>query len=101
MQNDIWEQFGQFLNRLRCENITRKTAVEVPGYKEAKYETECLREKCEAVLQLLSQEQQQLLLEWMKKLENMNSLEGHEYSCFEKPPFRNCGNRCSGHGNLH
>lgn len=81
MQNDIWEQFGQFLNRLRCENITRKTVVEVPGYKEAQYEIECLREKCETVLQLLPQEQQQLLLEWMGKLEDMNSLEGQKAYC--------------------
>ena len=30
MQNKIWEQVGQFLNRLRCENVARDTAVEVP-----------------------------------------------------------------------
>lgn len=28
MQNKIWEQVGQFLNRLRCENVTRDTAIE-------------------------------------------------------------------------
>ena len=69
MQNKIWEQVGQFLNRLRCENVARDTAVEVPGYKEAQEEVEGLREKCEAVMQQLPQEQRQLLLEWMAKLE--------------------------------
>lgn len=30
MQNKVWEQVGDFLNKLRCENVTRDTAVEVP-----------------------------------------------------------------------
>ena len=42
MQNKIWEQVGQFLNRLRCEDVARDTAVEVPGYKETQEEMERL-----------------------------------------------------------
>ena len=76
MQNKIWEQVGQFLNRLRCENAARDTAVEMPGYKETQEEMERLREKCETAVQQLPQEQRQLLLEWMAKLEDMSSLEG-------------------------
>ena len=76
MQNKIWEQVGQFLNWLRCEDVARDTAVEVPGYKETQEEMERLREKCEAAVQQLPQEQRQLLLEWMAKLEDMSSLEG-------------------------
>lgn len=34
MQNKVWEQVGRFLNRLRCENVTRDTVVEVPEYRE-------------------------------------------------------------------
>lgn len=56
MQNKIWEQVGQFLNRLRCENVTRDTAVEVPGYRETQEEMEALREKCETVVRQLPQE---------------------------------------------
>ena len=81
MQNEIWKQVGQFLNRLRCENVTRDTAVEVPGYRENQDKMEELREKCELTIQQLPQEQQQLLLEWMVKLENMNSLEGQRAYC--------------------
>ena len=81
MQNKIWEQVEQFLNRLRCENTARDTAVEVPGYKETQEEMERLREKCEAAVQRLPQEQRQLLLEWMAKLEDMNSLEGQKAYC--------------------
>lgn len=53
MRNKIWEQVGQFLNRLRCENVTRDTAIEVPGYRKTQEEMEELREKCEAVIQQL------------------------------------------------
>ena len=81
MQNKIWEQVGQFLNRLRCEDVTRDTAVEVPGYKETLEEMERIREKGEAVMQQLPQEQRQLLLEWMAELEDMNSLEGQKAYC--------------------
>ncbi len=40
-----------------------------------------LREKCEVVIQQLPQEQRKLLLEWMAKLEDMNSLEGQKAYC--------------------
>lgn len=81
MQNKIWEQVGQFLNRLRCENVTRNTSVEIPGYKETQEEMEQLHEKCEAVMQQFPQEQQKLFLEWMAKLGDMNSLEGQKAYC--------------------
>lgn len=81
MENEIWEQIGQFLNKLRCENITRNTAVEVPGYKELQNETEKLHKKCETIVQHLHQEDQQLILEWMSKMEDMNSLEGQKAYC--------------------
>lgn len=81
MQNKIWEQVGQFLNRLRCENVTRGTAVEMSGYRETQEEMEALREKCEAVVRQLPQEQRQLLVDWMAKLEDMNSLEGQKAYC--------------------
>ena len=81
MQNEIWEQVGQFLNRLRCENVTRNTAVEIPGYKEMQDELEKLREKSEIMIQQLPQEDKQMLMEWMAKLEDMNSLEGQKAYC--------------------
>ena len=81
MQNEIWEQVGQFLNRLRCENVTRNTAVEVPGYKEMQDELEKLREKSEMMIQQLPQEEKQMLMEWMATLEDMNSMEGQKAYC--------------------
>ena len=81
MQNKLWEQVGQFLSQLRCENVKRDTQIDVPGYKEAQEEMEGLREKCEAELKQCSQEQQRLLLEWMAKAEEMCSLEGQKAYC--------------------
>lgn len=81
MQNNIWEQIGEFLNRLRCENVTRETTIKVPGYKDLQDELERLRVECEAMVQRLPQKEEKMLLEWMAKLEDMNSLEGQKAYC--------------------
>lgn len=81
MQNRIWEQVGEFLNRLRCENIKRDTTVEIPGYKETQQELEKMRNNCEETLNSLPKEKQTIILEWMEKLEDMNSLEGQKAYC--------------------
>ena len=81
MQNEIWEQVGQFLNKLRCEMVTRDTAVEIPGYKDTQKELEEMREKCEEMIDQLSGERKQVLLDWMAKLEDMNSMEGQKAYC--------------------
>lgn len=78
MQNKVWEQVGCFLNKLRCENVTRDTAVEVPGYRDTQQELEEMRETCEEIVRSLPEDQWQTLLEWMAKLEDMNSMEGAE-----------------------
>ena len=81
MQNKIWERVGEFLNKLRSENITRNTSVEIPGYKGTQQELEAMREKCEKTLRSLPDESQQMILEWMAKLEDMSSLEGQKAYC--------------------
>lgn len=35
MQNEIWEQIGNFLNSLRCENVERKSYIQFSELKEA------------------------------------------------------------------
>ena len=81
MQNKVWEQVGCFLNKLRCENVTRDTAVEVPGYRDTQQELEEMRETCEEIVRSLPEDQWQTLLEWMAKLEDMNSMEGQNAYC--------------------
>ena len=81
MQNKVWEQVGYFLNKLRCENVTRDTTVEVPGYRDTQQELEEIRETCEEIVRSLPEDQWQTLLEWMAKLEDMNSMEGQKAYC--------------------
>ena len=81
MQNKVWEQVGCFLNKLRCKNVTRDTAVEVPGYRDTQQELEEMRETCEEIVRSLPEDQWQTLLEWMAKLEDMNSMEGQKAYC--------------------
>jgi hypothetical protein len=69
MQNKVWEQVGDFLNKLRCENVTRDSAVEVPGYRNTQQELEEMRGTCEAIIRSLPEGQRQSLLEWMAKLD--------------------------------
>ena len=57
MQNKVWEQVGCFLNKLRCENVTRDTAVEVPGYRDTQQELEEMRETCEEIVRSLPEDQ--------------------------------------------
>ena len=78
MQNKVWEQVGY---KLRCENVTRDTAVEVPGYRDTQQELEEIRETCEEIVRSLPEDQWQTLLEWMAKLEDMNSMEGQKAYC--------------------
>lgn len=81
MQNKIWERVGDFLNRLRCENVTRDTSVGIPGYRDVQQELETMRERCEEMIDGLPKEKQLMILEWMAKLEDMNSLEGQKAYC--------------------
>lgn len=81
MQNQVWKQVIEFLNRLRCENVSRDTAVKIPEYEGVQKELEALREKCEGMIQYLPQEEQQMFLEWVTKSEDMISLEGQKAYC--------------------
>ena len=81
MQNKVWERVGDFLNKLRSENVTRNTVVEVPGYKDTQQELEEMRRTCEEIIRSLSENQQQTMFEWMAKLEDMISLEGQKAYC--------------------
>lgn len=35
MQNEVWEQIGDFLNSLRCENVERKSYIQFLELREA------------------------------------------------------------------
>lgn len=81
MENQVWEQVIEFLNRLRCENVSRDTAVKIPEYEGVQRELKVLREKCEKMIQKLPSEEQQMFLDWMENAEDMLSLEGQKAYC--------------------
>lgn len=81
MQNKVWEQVIEFLNRLRCENVSRDTAVKIPKYEEVQKELEVLREECEGMVEQLPEGNQKMFVEWMTTLEDMLSLEGQKAYC--------------------
>lgn len=81
MRNKVWEQVIEFLNRLRCENVSRDTAVRIPEYEDVQKELEALCEKYEEMIHQFSREEQQIFLEWMTKAEDMLSLEGQKAYC--------------------
>lgn len=81
MQNKIWEQVIEFLKRLRCEDVSRDTAVKIPEYDDVQGELEVLHKKCEEMIQKLPNEEQQMVLEWIAKAEDMLSLEGQKAYC--------------------
>lgn len=81
MQNEIWERVIDFLNSLRCENISRDTSIKIPRYEDIQRELEMLRKKCEIIVQQFSKEGRQALFEWMEKAEEMLSLEGQKAYC--------------------
>lgn len=81
MQNEIWERVIDFLNKLRCENLSRDTAVKIPRYEDIQRELETLREKCEIMIKQFTGEEGQILFKWMEKAEEMISLEGQKAYC--------------------
>ena len=81
MQNKVWEQVIEFLNRLRCENVSRDTAVKIPKHADVQKELEILHGRCEKMIYQFPNEEKQVLLEWMEKTEDMISLEGQKAYC--------------------
>lgn len=50
MQNEVWEQIGNFLNSLRCENVERKSYIQFLELREAdKLKTEAQKKYVTAV----------------------------------------------------
>ncbi len=64
MQNDVWEKVITFLNRLRCENVSRDSSITIPKYEDKQKELERLHEKCEKMMQHMPKEEQQFFRDW-------------------------------------
>ena len=81
MQNIRWEQVTNFLHSLRCENVKRESAVQIPGQKEIQDELEILRKSSEELLVQMPEKDRELIMKWVDKLEEAGSLEAQQAYC--------------------
>lgn len=81
MKNELRKQAEEFLNGLCFEDTAGEIAIDIPGHKEMQDELEGMREECEEMIYGLPMQEKRMLLEWMEKLEDMNSLEGKKAYC--------------------
>ena len=56
MQNSrIWEQVAGFMQQLRCENLSEKSVVQMPGQKEVQKELEQVQIRGEELLKQMQE----------------------------------------------
>ena len=67
MQNNrIWEQVAGFMQQLRCENLSEKSVVQMPG---------------EELLKQMQEKERGIIQEWMERLEDNASVEAQQAYC--------------------
>lgn len=82
MQNNrIWEQVAGFMQQLRCENLSEKSVVQMPGQKEVQKELEKAQTAGEEVLKQMQEQERGIIQEWLEQLENNASVEAQQAYC--------------------
>ena len=82
MQNNkIWEQVAGFMQQLRCENLSEKSVVQMPGQKEVQKELEKAQAAGEEVLKQMQEQERGIIQEWLEQLENNASVEAQQAYC--------------------
>lgn len=81
VNNEVLEKILQFLKQLRCEQISRKTSIRVPGLQEAEKEVEKLFEECSLYVDRLPAQEKQTIDEWVAKKEELVSLQEQNAYC--------------------
>lgn len=81
MNNEVLEKVLQFLKQLRCEQITRKSSVQIPGLQEAEKEAEKLFEECSLYVDRLPMQEKQMIEKWITKKEELSSLQEQNAYC--------------------
>ena len=82
MQNNkIWEQVAGFMQQLRCENLSEKSVVQMPGQKEVQKELEKAQAAGEDVLKQMQEQERGIIQEWLEQLENNASVEAQQAYC--------------------
>ena len=81
MQNNrIWEQVAGFMQQLRCENLSEKSVVQMPGQKEVQKELEQVQIRGEELLKQMQEKERGIIQEWLEQLENNASIEAQQAS---------------------
>lgn len=82
MQNNtIWEQVADFMQRLRCENLSEKPIVQMPGQKAVHNKLEQARARGEELLEQMSENERGIIQKWMERLEDNASVEAQQAYC--------------------
>lgn len=82
MQNNrIWKQVADFMQRLRCENLSEKSVVQMPGQKEVQNKLEQARAKGEELLEQMPEKERGIIQEWLNRLEDNASVEAQQAYC--------------------
>lgn len=75
MESEVWEKIAQFLNRLRGEQLSRTSSVQMPELIEKQKQTEKLAAECREVLNNIPETDRQLFVEWQEQAEEISYLQ--------------------------
>lgn len=82
MQNNrIWEQVAGFMQHLRCENLSEKPMVQMPGQKEVQNKLEQAQAGGEKLLEQMPEKERGIIQEWLDQLEDNASVEAQQAYC--------------------
>lgn len=82
MQNNrIWEQVAGFMQQLRCENLSEKSVVQMPGQKAVQEELGKAEVRGEELLKQMQEKERGIIQEWMERLEDNASVEAQQAYC--------------------
>lgn len=70
MQNEVWEQIGNFLNSLRCENVERKSFIQFSELKNADKLKKEAQKKYVTALGKLQTDQRSNIEEYVEALQH-------------------------------
>lgn len=82
MQNNrIWEQVAGFMQQLRCENLSEKSVVQMPGQKAVQEDLGKAQIRGEELLKQMQEKERGIIQEWMERLEDNASVEARQAYC--------------------
>lgn len=81
MQNEVWEQVGNFLNSLRCENVGRKSYIQFSELKEADKLKKEAQEQYVIVVNKLQTDQRKSIEAYVEALQHQAFISEEQAYC--------------------